>query len=92
MKAMNVTIENGKEVSVKVGYASKSFEGRGRYALNVHLCDNFGNAKIFKQSTTDMPFIDSLDDMSTEEKYEAIYNHVEYKIEEQVIEWVRENH
>ena len=91
MKTVNIEIENGKEVELTVDYSSKQFAGSGHYKLQVDLSDDNGNDKSFFYTTTDMELIDSLDEMSSNEKDMAIYNHVKYMIEEEVIEWLRDS-
>lgn len=90
MKAI-IEIENGNQVELTVDYSSKSFVGSGHYKLQVDLSDDNGNDKLFYYTTTDMEFVDSLSEMSSSEKNEAIYNHVSRFIEEEVIEWIRDN-
>lgn len=86
-----ITLQNGKEARFEVDYATTKFSGYGHYKCTVDLMKYEGSeVKSFTYTTTDMEFIDSLknDDLSSEDKYEAIYSHMEDEIEEQVAEWI----
>lgn len=90
MKTVKIEIENGKEVELTVDFSAKKFVGSGHYKLQVDLSDDNGNDESFFYTTTDMEFIDSLDEMGSNEKDMAIYNHIDCMIEEEVIEWLRD--
>ena len=86
----SITLQNGTEANFELVHASTSFEGHGHYGVQVELSYGDTGVKVFQTVTTDMEFIDSLrnDEMTSEEKHEAIYQHIDYKINEEVSEWI----
>ena len=81
----SITSQKGKKKQFNVCSSSKQFAGYGHYKLCVELEHN-GENKSFFSTTTDMEFIDDLCDNL--DKDDLIYNHIEHKIKEEVLEWL----
>lgn len=75
-------------LSIEVYYANALTAGYGHKKIEVELYYN-GEYKTFKATTDFMPGYDAAMDLEdTNERYVALFGLIEYKIEDEVIEWV----
>jgi len=70
-----------------VTYADGITSGYGHKLITVELESN-GEYRRFKAITNDMPGWDEANDLDGQERYEALYELIENKIEDDVIEWL----
>ncbi|WP_313214121.1 hypothetical protein [Soonwooa sp.] len=83
MKAINF---NSQEI--ELNHASQITAGYGHKKITVELCYE-GEYKEFHAVTANMPdFDDAMDLEDYDEKQLALYNLIEYKIEDEVQEWI----
>ena len=81
--------ENIMENLTTIHYASASFNGHGHQLITVEL-EMDGAYNEFKAITNNMPNFDLAMDLDGQEKYNALFSIIEYKIEDQIEEWVIE--
>ena len=84
MEIANITID-GKEVQIY--YANAATSGYGHKKIEVKLSYE-GNYETFYATTTNMPGYDASTELEGEERYIALYELIDYDIEEEVIEWL----
>ena len=85
MKTINI---NGSQV--ELNYANALTAGYGHKEITVELCYE-GEYKTFKAVTNNMPGFDDAQDIEDyEEKQLALFELVDYKIEDEVSEWIAE--
>ena len=75
--------------TVTVGHASAIFSGYGHQKITVDLVYN-GETKTFWEVTNNMPGYDAATELEGQEYYEALYDLIDRKIEDQVTEWMNE--
>lgn len=84
---MKAIILNEKELGIN--YINSLSAGHGHKAIIVelHYKENY---KTFSATTTNMHSYDEATELEGEEKDEALFNLIAYKIEELVSEWITE--
>lgn len=84
----NILLSSGIESDFFIKFAQKQPSGAGHYKLILEI-EYLGEIKVFKHTTRDMEFIDSLSEIEDSiEKYECIYLHMLPHIEESIVEWI----
>lgn len=74
--------------------ATAKFAGHGHYKISITLervepgWDNNGDRKEFHATTNDMPAYDAAMDLEGDDKYVALYEIIQYKIADEVAEWL----
>lgn len=79
-----VTIAN---TDVELHTAQATFSGYGHYKITVELYKNNEFSK-FTATTNNMPAFDEAKELEGEEKELALFNIIDYKIEDEVAEWL----
>lgn len=80
------TFENGE--TLEINYANAMSAGSGHKRIEVELYYQ-GEYKKFDRVTSDMPGYDEAQDIEDmEEKYEAYYNLIAYRIDDEVNDWI----
>lgn len=84
-----MTTINFNNQEIELNHASQITAGYGHKKITVELCYEGEEYKEFYAVTTNMPvFDDAMDLEDYEEKQLALYNLIEYKIEDEVQEWI----
>lgn len=86
---MIYTLSNnkGKEVKFECTYADSLPSGYGHRKVTVQIqCGD--EVKKFQDVTTDMEGYDNASQLSGQEKYDALYNLIAHKIDEEVFDWL----
>ena len=78
------------EREIKVIYSLAQFSGYGHYDITVDISLN-GLVKNFTATTNNMQGLDEARELEGEEKYFALYELIQYDIEESIMEWMDEN-
>ena len=70
-----------------VDHASSLFAGSGHQRITVTIADESYNTKEFSAVTDNIPDFDRAMDLEGQEKYEALFELVEHKLQGQIEEW-----
>lgn len=76
---------NNKPVTVT--YADSLFAGYGHQKIKVEL-EYDGETEIFSATTDFMPGFDKANELEGQDRYDALYELIELRIEEEVIDWL----
>ncbi|WP_134344378.1 hypothetical protein [Flavobacterium psychrophilum] len=75
----------GTELEIFSASALHSGAGHKKITIELHLD---GNYQKFSATSTDMQLYDDATDLEGEDKDEALFNMIAYRIEDEVSEWV----
>lgn len=73
-----------------IDYASHLPAGYGHKEITVSVVSKNGKKKDFKAKTSNMPDFDKASDLEGQERYEALFELVEYALEGEISEWLSE--
>ena len=82
------TTTQGQEF--KIDYASAITAGYGHKKISVSVVTENGDKKEFHHKTNNMPDFDDAMDLEGQEKYEALFELVEYSLYDEISEWIDE--
>ena len=71
-----------------IDYASALPSGYGHQKITVSVVSENGDKKDFKATTNNMPDFDEATDLEGQEKYEALFELVEYSLDGEISEWI----
>lgn len=80
------TTTQGQEFTID--YASAIFAGYGHQKITVSVVAENGDKKEFWHKTNNMPDFDEATDLEGQEKYEALFELVEYSLDGEISEWL----
>lgn len=74
-----------------INYASSIFAGYGHQKITVEIASETGDKKEFWHKTDNMPDFDEANDLEYgQEKFEALFELVESKLDGEICEWISE--
>ena len=74
-----------------VDHAQSLFAGSGHQKITVYLeSSEYGEFKIFCRTTSNMPAFDRANDLTGQDKYEALFQIVGWDLEDLIDEWINE--
>lgn len=82
------TTTQGQEFTID--YASAITAGYGHQKITVSVVAENGDKKDFSAKTNNMPDFDEATDLEGQEKYEALFELVEYSLDGEICEWLYE--
>jgi len=85
MKTYKTT--TGQEFTIY--HASDLTAGYGHKKITVTVADENYDTKEFSSTTTNMPGYDEANDLEGQERYEALFELVEYDIDDAIAEWLQ---
>lgn len=82
------TTTQGQEFTID--YASSITAGYGHQKITVSVVSENGDKKEFSAKTNNMPDFDEASDLEGQEKYEALFDLVDYSLDGEISEWLYE--
>ncbi|MGL5235221.1 MAG: hypothetical protein ACRC8Z_10795 [Empedobacter falsenii] len=82
------TTTQGQEFTID--YASSIFAGYGHQKISATVVAENGDKKDFKATTSNMPDFDEAVDLEGQDKYEALFELIEYSLDGEISEWLYE--
>lgn len=82
------TYTTTQEQNFSISYASSAFSGYGHQKIKVEVILENGNKKEFSCATSNMPDFDDANNLEGQEKYEALFDLVDYKLNREISEWI----
>lgn len=81
------TTTTGQEFTVD--YASALTAGYGHKKITVVIVDENYNTKEFSATTSHMPGYDEANDLEGQDRYEALFELVDYTLDDEIAEWLQ---
>ena len=82
------TTTQGQEFTID--YASAITAGYGHQKITAYVNAENGDKKEFSAKTNNMPDFDEATDLEGQEKYEALFDLVDYSLDGEIAEWINE--
>lgn len=82
------TTTEGQEFTID--YASAITAGYGHQKITAYIIAENGDKKEFHHTTSNMPDFDEATDLEGQDKYEALFELVEYSLDGEISEWLYE--